>query len=112
MHAVNLPSPTTKHDICIQDSGEHYACTGRKSLLEGMLSLGKKGIPVGCRSGGCGVCKVQVLSGDVDTQIMSRAHVSADEQAQGVVLACRAQPRSNVVLHVIGQLRKRFQAKD
>jgi ferredoxin len=97
-----------KHQVCIQDSGEHYACGEQKSLLLGMVALGKSGIPVGCRSGGCGVCKVQVLAGQVQTQVMSRAHVSAEEQAQGVVLACRASPCSDVTLSVIGQLRKRF----
>lgn len=101
-----------KHQVCIQDSGEHYACGEHKSLLLGMVALGKKGIPVGCRSGGCGVCKVQVLSGEVDTRVMSRAHVSLEEQAQGIVLACRAQPRSDITLAVIGRLRKRFQAAD
>lgn len=110
MRDVN-DTPATQHDIHIRESGERYTCGVRKSLLQGMLSLGKKGIPVGCRSGGCGVCKVQILSGEVEAQVMSRTHVSAEEQAQGVVLACRARPRSALVLSVIGQLRKRFQTQ-
>ena len=47
-----------KFVICIEDTGEQYACADSRSVLEGMEALGKKGIPVGCRQGGCGVCKV------------------------------------------------------
>jgi hypothetical protein len=47
---------------------------------------------VGCRGGGCGVCRVRVLDGAYTTLRMSRqAHVEADEAA-GVVLACRIVP--------------------
>ena len=52
------------HTVTIADTGESYRCAEHRSVLEGMEALGKKGIPVGCRQGGCGVCKVQVLEGD------------------------------------------------
>ena len=45
--------------ITIDDTGESYRCVDYRSALQGMEALGKKGIPVGCRSGGCGVCKVK-----------------------------------------------------
>jgi hypothetical protein len=37
---------------------------------------------------------------------MSRAHVSAEEEAQGVLLACRAMPMSAIELKVIGKMKK------
>jgi hypothetical protein len=37
---------------------------------------------------------------------MSRQHVSADEQAEGVVLACRIMPESDLVLEVLGKMQK------
>ncbi|MFD1691906.1 2Fe-2S iron-sulfur cluster-binding protein [Azotobacter chroococcum] len=49
-------------------------------------------IPVGCRGGGCGVCKVRVVSGRFDFGAMSCRHVSADERGRGLALACRLFP--------------------
>jgi len=92
--------------ITIKDTGEVYLCSETKHLLAGMVQLGKKGIPVGCRSGGCGVCKIQVLSGEYTSKKMSRDHVSAKEESQGIVLACRVFPVSDIELSVIGHLRK------
>jgi predicted enzyme related to lactoylglutathione lyase len=37
---------------------------------------------------------------------MSRAHVSADDEARGVVLACRVRPLSSVELTVLGSMNK------
>ncbi len=37
---------------------------------------------------------------------MSRQHVSVDEQAGGVVLACRVLPESDLVLSVVGKMQK------
>ena len=53
-----------KYQIVIEDTGEQYPCDERESVLEGMARLGRRGIPVGCRGGGCGVCKVRILSGE------------------------------------------------
>ena len=69
-----------------------------------MEALARKGIPVGCRGGGCGVCKVRIEAGDVRTEKMSRACISAEEEAQGLVLACRAYPRSDLQLSAIDKL--------
>lgn len=95
-----------KFDICIENTGEHYACADSRSVLEGMEALGRKGIPVGCRQGGCGVCKVQVLEGQYTRRVMSRAHISAEEEAEGCVLSCRIKPTSDLRLSVVGSMKK------
>ena len=95
-----------KFVICIENTGEHYACVDGRSVLEGMEALGTKGIPVGCRQGGCGVCKVQVLEGRYARRVMSRAHVSAEDEAAGCVLSCRIYPTSDLRLDVIGAMKK------
>lgn len=90
-------------------TGENYACATNESLLVGMLRLGRKGIPVGCVNGGCGVCKVRIVSGAVQPLgPVSRAHVSADEEAHGYTLACRVAPGEAVQLEVAARLRKPF----
>ncbi|MCL7462966.1 2Fe-2S iron-sulfur cluster-binding protein [Pseudomonas sp. NW5] len=96
-----------KYDIHIEDTGEHYPCDEQETVLLGMAKLGRKGIPVGCRGGGCGVCKVQVTQGDYCTvRAMSRQHVSQEDEAQGTVLACCIQAQSALSLRVVGKLHK------
>lgn len=92
--------------VHITDTAEDYTCKPEEHLLTGMLRLGRKGIPSGCHGGGCGVCKIQVLSGDVETLKMSRAHVTEQEQAEGFALACRCFPRSDLRLKVVGKMQK------
>lgn len=93
-----------KHSIAIENTGERYACAPERNLLAAMEQLGRRGIPVGCRNGGCGVCKVKILDGDFATRVMSRAHVSPDEEAAGIVLACRAFPRSDLSLQALDKM--------
>lgn len=99
---------TSKHDIHITDTDEHYPCSEQESLLRAMEKLGRRGIPVGCRGGGCGVCKIRILSGKAWTKRMSRAQVSAQEEAEGYVLACRAFAESDIELTVVGKMQKVF----
>ena len=94
------------YQVLIEDTGENYCCPPDRDLLRSMERLGRKGIPAGCRGGGCGVCKVHILSGSVTSKKMSRAHISVEEQASGYVLACRTCPRSDVRLKVVGKMRK------
>lgn len=95
--------------VTIANVGLSYACAGNESLLAGMLRLGRKGIPAGCVNGGCGVCKVRIVDGAVQSLgPVSRAHVSTEEEAQGYTLACRVAPTQAVCLEVAARLRKPF----
>ena len=94
------------HTVNIEGAAIRYACAAQESVLEGMHRLGVRGIPCGCRSGGCGVCKVEILEGEYRSRVMSREHVSEDDLANRRVLACRVYPESDLSLRVIGKLRK------
>lgn len=95
------------HPVRIVDCGAVYLCGEHETLLQGMARLGKRGIPVGCLNGGCGICKIAIRSGAINkTGAMSRAHVSEQEEAQGVVLACRVSPLETVEVEVVGKLKK------
>jgi ferredoxin len=99
-----------KLSVQIPQTGESYLCATSESLLQGMLRLGRRGIPAGCVNGGCGVCKVQILDGEVHKLgPVSRAHVSAEEEAQGITLACRVAPATAVKLAAVGRFEKPFQ---
>lgn len=96
-----------KHAVLVRETGEEFLCGSAETLLAGMARLGRKCIPVGCVNGGCGVCKVAILLGDVSKcGPMSRAHVSELEELQGIVLACRAMPMSAIELDVLGKMKK------
>jgi 3-phenylpropionate/trans-cinnamate dioxygenase ferredoxin reductase subunit len=98
-----------KVSVEIAQTGETYVCAINENLLKGMLKLGRKGIPAGCVSGGCGVCKVRILSGQVQScGPVSRAHISVEDEAQGITLACRVTPVTAVRLEVAGRLIKPF----
>ncbi len=106
---MSLFDTRPKVQVTIMQTGECYPCASDESLLKGMLRLGRKGIPVGCVNGGCVVCKVRVLEGRVSVLgPVSRAHVSADEEAAGCTLACRAAPATTVRLEVAGRFEKCF----
>jgi len=80
-------------EITIENTGEIFRCATEVNVLEAMEKSLCRGIPVGCRNGGCGACKARVVEGRYITKKMNRAVVSADEEAQGYVLACKTYPQ-------------------
>lgn len=98
-----------KFAVNVAQTDETFPCAANESLLTGMLRLGRKGIPVGCVNGGCGVCKVRILDGDTKALgPISRAHVTREEERLGYTLACRVAPQTPVNLEVAGKLSKPF----
>lgn len=87
--------------IKLENTDEHFDCCCNESLLKGMERLGRKGIPVGCRNGGCGICKVQIVGGEYQLGKMSRAHISEVEEQDGIVLACRCNPLTDLQLKAL-----------
>ena len=92
------------HRISIDSTGESFACAENVHLLEAMEMARCHGIPVGCRNGGCGACKVRVTAGSYQTRKMNRAVLSAAEEAEGCVLACKTYPRGDLAVHVLGRV--------
>jgi ferredoxin len=104
---ANVQAALEKHAVLVVETGEEYLCGSAETLLEGMARIGRKCIPVGCVNGGCGVCKVAIVKGQVHKcGPMSRVHVSEEEELRGILLACRAMPISAIELEVIGKMKK------
>lgn len=56
---------------------------------------------VGCRRGGCGVCKVDLLEGEVHyPETVAEKVLSAEERAEGTCLTCRAVPVGDVTISI------------
>lgn len=106
---MSLFDTRPKVAVHVAQTGEQYACASNESLLAGMLRLGRKGIPVGCVNGGCGVCKVRILEGQIQPLgPISRAHVTREEESRGITLACRVAPVTPVRLEVTGKWERPF----
>ena len=68
-----------------------------ESILDTTSRNGVK-VKVGCKGGGCGICKIQVLEGDVDRGISSQSVLSLEEIEQGFALACQTQPKGDICI--------------
>lgn len=90
------PPRTEIFRITINGLDQVFACRSDESVLAAMSRQCAGRLVVGCRRGGCGVCRVQVLSGRYRCGAMSRQHVGKAEQDAGFVLACRLYPQSDL----------------
>jgi ferredoxin len=68
-----------------------------------LSAMGRAGLRyrVGCKRGGCGICKVRLLGGEVRYERpIADSVLSDDERVEGVCLSCRAVPLTNVVIEL------------
>ena len=89
-----------RYTIHIRDAA--FSCRPEQRVLEAMAGSlfpkAKPGLTVGCRRGGCGICRVRVLEGNYETSAMSASFVSEAEQQEGYALACCIYPRGDLSL--------------
>lgn len=95
--------------ITLGGSSQRFDCAEGQNVLQGMMLRGRSGIPVGCRGGGCGVCKVRVLEGRYSTGTMSAGCVSLEERESGMALACKLFPETDLRLAVVGKIARAFE---
>lgn len=84
--------------IWIKGQDVPYDCALGEKALTALERGQAKEVRVGCRQGGCGACRVRVISGNYETGKMSRAHVTEKEEQDGYALSCRLFPKSDLVL--------------
>jgi len=85
----------------IRQAGRRIEVPEGGTILEAALADGIA-YPHGCRSGRCGSCKSRLVSGEVDLLDHSRFALSEEEKAQGLILACRAIPRTDAIVPWLG----------
>jgi ferredoxin len=71
-----------------------------ESILDS-ASRNRVKIKVGCKGGGCGICKIQILEGDVDRGISSRSVLSLEEIEQGFALSCQTKPHTDISISYV-----------
>lgn len=93
--------------IRVEGSGDAFGYTHERVLVSleraqgfGQLKNLPYKLPVGCRRGGCGICRVRVVAGAFRADKMSRAHISAEDEQQGLALSCCIYPLSELSLRL------------
>ena len=77
------------------------AVASGQTLLAAALDAGID-YPHGCKAGRCGNCKSRLVSGEVDLLEHTRFALSDEEREAGLILACRALPKSDVTVAWLG----------
>jgi len=93
-------NPGHSADVTIEPDGITARATADETVL---AALGRAGLRyrVGCRRGGCGICKVQLMVGEVRYERPIAASVlTNDERVAGICLSCRAVPITNIVIEL------------
>lgn len=88
-------------EIFVSNVNEHFSCDSLSSLLGGVERQRLKAIKVGCRGGGCGFCKIKIISGDYEQKKMSKKHITDEDEKNGFALSCRIFPRSDMEIEAV-----------
>lgn len=84
--------------ITVDPTGEEIYLPDGQTVLGGLYAAGYA-YTVGCRRGGCGICKVDLVAGTVTYDHPVAATVlPAEEKQAGVCLTCRAVPETDLTI--------------
>jgi ferredoxin len=87
-------------DVTILPEGVRLTTAAEETLLRALSRAGFR-YRVGCKRGGCGICKVQLLLGEVSYERpIATSVLSDDERVEGICLSCRAVPLTNIVIEL------------
>ncbi|MGD9531223.1 MAG: 2Fe-2S iron-sulfur cluster-binding protein [Dehalococcoidia bacterium] len=87
-------------EVTIQPDGIRVSAAEAETLLRALARAGLR-YRVGCKRGGCGICKVHLVAGEVAYERPIAAQVlTDDERVEGICLSCRAVPLTNVVIEL------------
>lgn len=88
--------------ICIGNTGQTIECAERTTILSAAVSA-RIDFPYGCASGNCGLCMCRLQEGHVELLPHSDGALGSAQERQGMTLACRAMPRSDLKVSWLGK---------
>ena len=89
--------------VTIHPTGEVIYLEPEETVLSGLYKAGFA-YTVGCRRGGCAICKVDCRSGEFRyDHPVADSVVSQDERTDGTCLSCRAVPETDVTIELRGE---------
>lgn len=77
-----------------------FSCSESKNLLKEARRQMVK-VPYGCASGGCGMCKVKVLHGEVRMDMYSKQALTNEERNDHHILLCKSYPLSHLEIELM-----------
>ena len=80
----------------LEPQGAIFDCAADQTLLLAGLAAGLA-LPWSCRNGTCRTCIARLVEGHIEHRIPWPG-LSAEEKAEGLILPCVAEPRSDVTL--------------
>jgi CDP-4-dehydro-6-deoxyglucose reductase len=87
-------------NLTIHPTGEVIYLEPGETVLGGLYKAGYA-YTIGCRRGGCAICKVDVLEGDFSyDHPVADSVISEQERTDGTCLSCRAVPDSDVTIEM------------
>lgn len=86
--------------LTVMPEGVTVELDAGETILEGLYRNGYA-YRVGCRRGGCAICKVNVLSGEVSyNRPVADKVLPEQERSEGICLSCRAVAESELVIEL------------
>ena len=85
--------------MTLADSMTAFPCAAHDTITRAALRAGVA-LPYECNTGACGSCKVELMSGDIESLRPDSTALSDRDRAKSRVLGCQAQPRSDCVIKV------------
>jgi ferredoxin len=87
------------YTITLSPIGDTVTCRREEAVLSAILRSGAK-VVFGCRGGGCGTCKMRLLSGRVEQGRCSAAVLPEEEKKNGAFLSCQARALSDLTVEL------------
>jgi ferredoxin len=85
--------------ITLSPVGDTVPCRPEETVLAAILGSGAS-VRYGCRGGGCGTCKMRMISGQVEHGRCSAAVLLEEERESGWFLSCQARARSDITIEL------------
>ena len=87
-------------EVTILPDGLQVTAAEAETVLAALSRAGLR-YRVGCKRGGCGVCKVQLVLGEVRYERpVADSVLSDDQRVEGICLSCRAVPITNIAIEL------------
>jgi CDP-4-dehydro-6-deoxyglucose reductase, E3 len=85
--------------ITLSPVGNTITCELHETVLTAILRSGAS-VMFGCRGGGCGTCKMRLISGRVDHGRCSAAVLPEEDRESGWFLSCQGRALSDLTVEL------------
>lgn len=89
--------------VTIEPTGERVHLAPGETILAGLYKAGYA-YTIGCRRGGCAICKVDAIEGEFGYERpIADTVITEEERRDGTCLSCRAVPEGDLTIKLRGE---------